>query len=378
MHLLRRASGDGARVQLLGLGHDPARGAGGRRPARDDFGVEADVWSATSFTELRRDGHGGRALEPAAPRRGAAARRTSSERSTAAPARSSRRPTTSARSPDQIRPYVGDAVHGARHRRLRAQRLARQRCAASSRSTATTSCSPRCSALGERRGRAQKAIEKYEHRHRGGAPPWRRLTAGHGPGHRRLHRRPGDRDPRRRRATRSRTRTRSSRSSPTRRRWRSRRRSPASSRSCWSARRQGLEGHAAIAHARGRRRRGRRAADAARRRAPRRPSAPAAAAPSRQAAAPEPPLRPPQRAAPRRRRRRTPSLRVARRAAWPASSASTYRRPGQRPQGPDHGRDVTEGRRAAPPRRRRRGGARPAALAAGRLREVRRGRARRR
>ena len=49
---------------------------------------------------------------------------------------------------------------------------------------------------------------------------------GQGPRHRRLHRRPGHRGAGRGRATRWRSRTRWSRSSPTRRRWRSRRRRP--------------------------------------------------------------------------------------------------------------------------------------------------------
>ena len=47
----RRAAGPAARV-----GDDPARGARRRRAAEADFGVAADVWSVTSFTELRRDG----------------------------------------------------------------------------------------------------------------------------------------------------------------------------------------------------------------------------------------------------------------------------------------------------------------------------------
>ena len=38
------------------LRHDLARGGGRRRPAEDDWGIAADVWSVTSFTELRRDG----------------------------------------------------------------------------------------------------------------------------------------------------------------------------------------------------------------------------------------------------------------------------------------------------------------------------------
>jgi pyruvate dehydrogenase E1 component len=39
-----------------GLRHDPARGAAAADLLASDFGVVADVWSATSFNELRRDG----------------------------------------------------------------------------------------------------------------------------------------------------------------------------------------------------------------------------------------------------------------------------------------------------------------------------------
>ncbi len=44
------------------------------------YGVVADVWSATSFNELRRDGLAARTLEPAAPDREAAHVRRSRER----------------------------------------------------------------------------------------------------------------------------------------------------------------------------------------------------------------------------------------------------------------------------------------------------------
>ncbi|MEJ7893095.1 MAG: pyruvate dehydrogenase (acetyl-transferring), homodimeric type [Solirubrobacteraceae bacterium] len=47
---------DGARVQLMGSGTILREVVAGADLLRDDFGVEADVWSATSFTELRRDG----------------------------------------------------------------------------------------------------------------------------------------------------------------------------------------------------------------------------------------------------------------------------------------------------------------------------------
>ena len=56
LYLLREAPGDGPRVQLLGSGSilREVEAAAGLLAA--DHGVAADVWSATSFTELRRDG----------------------------------------------------------------------------------------------------------------------------------------------------------------------------------------------------------------------------------------------------------------------------------------------------------------------------------
>jgi pyruvate dehydrogenase E1 component len=54
MYLLREA--EGARVQLMGSGTILREVLAGADLLREDFGVEADVWSATSFTELRREG----------------------------------------------------------------------------------------------------------------------------------------------------------------------------------------------------------------------------------------------------------------------------------------------------------------------------------
>jgi pyruvate dehydrogenase E1 component len=59
MYLLREAAKpklqEAARAAAR-LGHDPARGAGRRGAARGRLRRAADVWSVTSFTELRRDG----------------------------------------------------------------------------------------------------------------------------------------------------------------------------------------------------------------------------------------------------------------------------------------------------------------------------------
>jgi pyruvate dehydrogenase E1 component len=56
MYLLRERTGDGPRVQLLGSGTILREVEAATDLLHDDFGVKADVWSAPSFTELRRDG----------------------------------------------------------------------------------------------------------------------------------------------------------------------------------------------------------------------------------------------------------------------------------------------------------------------------------
>jgi pyruvate dehydrogenase E1 component len=56
MYPLREASGDGPRVQLLGSGTMLLEVLAAASLLEQDWGVAADVWSVTSFTELRRDG----------------------------------------------------------------------------------------------------------------------------------------------------------------------------------------------------------------------------------------------------------------------------------------------------------------------------------
>ncbi|MGA0264631.1 MAG: pyruvate dehydrogenase (acetyl-transferring), homodimeric type [Lysobacterales bacterium] len=56
MYLLREAEGDGHRVQLLGSGAILREVIAAAEILDREFGVKADIWSATSFTELRRDG----------------------------------------------------------------------------------------------------------------------------------------------------------------------------------------------------------------------------------------------------------------------------------------------------------------------------------
>jgi pyruvate dehydrogenase E1 component len=56
MYLLQASSADGPRVQLLGSGTILNEVLAAASILEDEFGVAGDVWSVTSFTELRRDG----------------------------------------------------------------------------------------------------------------------------------------------------------------------------------------------------------------------------------------------------------------------------------------------------------------------------------
>ncbi|MDE2287480.1 MAG: alpha-ketoglutarate dehydrogenase [Burkholderiales bacterium] len=56
IYRLPSASADAARVQLLGAGAILGEVLIARQMLKDDWGIEAAVWSVTSFTELQRDG----------------------------------------------------------------------------------------------------------------------------------------------------------------------------------------------------------------------------------------------------------------------------------------------------------------------------------
>jgi pyruvate dehydrogenase E1 component len=56
MYVLREGTGDTARVQLLGSGTILREVIAGAELLESDFGIASDVWSVTSFTELRREG----------------------------------------------------------------------------------------------------------------------------------------------------------------------------------------------------------------------------------------------------------------------------------------------------------------------------------
>ena len=56
IHRISTAEGDGPRAQLLASGVGVPWALEAQQLLRDDWGVQADVWSVTSWTELRRDG----------------------------------------------------------------------------------------------------------------------------------------------------------------------------------------------------------------------------------------------------------------------------------------------------------------------------------
>jgi pyruvate dehydrogenase E1 component len=55
LHRISAPDGSDAKVRLLGSGAILREVEAGAQLLRDDFGVDAEVWSATSFTELARD-----------------------------------------------------------------------------------------------------------------------------------------------------------------------------------------------------------------------------------------------------------------------------------------------------------------------------------
>ena len=133
----------GPRVQLLGSGTILREVEAAAELLEQDFGVAADVWSATSFTELARDGIDAdrwNMLHPGQePRTGwvdAAAGR--------APGRSGRRRDGLHAGLRRADPALGAAAGtGCWAPTVSAARTTGRRCAGISRSTATTSCSPR-------------------------------------------------------------------------------------------------------------------------------------------------------------------------------------------------------------------------------------------
>ena len=138
----RGARGSKLQAQILGSGAIMGEVIKAQQILGEKYGVAADVWSVTSYTELYRDGLGGRALEHAAPGRDAegAVRHRAARRPAGRVRRGVRLHEDPAR---RHRPLAAAPDAPARHRRLRPQREPRRRCATSSRSTPGSSCSPR-------------------------------------------------------------------------------------------------------------------------------------------------------------------------------------------------------------------------------------------
>ena len=83
-------TGEGPRVQLMASGVGFPWIDEAQRLLAEEWGVQADLWSVTSWNELARDARRRRGVEPAPPRRGAPHGRTSATSWPARRARSSR------------------------------------------------------------------------------------------------------------------------------------------------------------------------------------------------------------------------------------------------------------------------------------------------
>ena len=132
------------KVQLLGSGTILREVIAGAELLEKDFGISADIWSATSFNQLRRDGLEVAALEHAASRKPSRARLLRRAVPEGPPGSGDRRDRLheSVRRPDPA-VHADAQLRRARHRRLRPLRHAQGAARASSKSTATTSRSRR-------------------------------------------------------------------------------------------------------------------------------------------------------------------------------------------------------------------------------------------
>jgi pyruvate dehydrogenase E1 component len=111
MYLLREATQpERPRVQLMGSGTILREVQAGAELLRDDFGIDADVWSVTSFTELRRDGleveRFNRLHPTAEPRRAFVEQRLADHPGPIVAATDYMRAFA-----DQIRPFIGDRYY---------------------------------------------------------------------------------------------------------------------------------------------------------------------------------------------------------------------------------------------------------------------------
>ena len=109
MYRVREAQGERERVQLLGSGTILREALAAAELLRDDFQVDADVWSVTSFSELRREGsevERWNLLHPSEPQRLTAVEECLAERAGPVIAASDWVRAV----PEQIRPFVRPAT----------------------------------------------------------------------------------------------------------------------------------------------------------------------------------------------------------------------------------------------------------------------------
>ena len=132
---------------------------------KSDWGVAADIWSCPTFTELRARRQCRRRAGTCCIRPNAARCRTSSRASTTTTGRSSPPPTTCACSPTRSVRSCRTPLRGARHRRLRPLRYAREAAHLLRGQSRTTSRSPRSrrwpTTARSRRPRSRKPSRKY-------------------------------------------------------------------------------------------------------------------------------------------------------------------------------------------------------------------------
>ena len=159
------AEGDGPKAQLLASGVAVQWALEAQRLLQEDWNVQADVWSVTSWNELRRDGLATDEHNFMNPDgRAAGALRDQGARRRTRPVRRGVRLHAGGAGPD--RAVGAGRLRVAGHRRLRAVRHPRVRCAGTSRSTRPRSW---CKVLGElvRRGEVKpeatrEAIDRYQ------------------------------------------------------------------------------------------------------------------------------------------------------------------------------------------------------------------------
>ena len=143
IHRISTAEGEGPRAQILASGVGVPWALEAQQLLRDDWGVQADVWSVTSWTELRRDGLAADEHNFLHPD-GRAAHRVPHRQAAGCRGPGRRRERLHARRAGPDPPVGAEPLRDPRRRRLRLLGHARRPRAGSSRSTARRSSCARC------------------------------------------------------------------------------------------------------------------------------------------------------------------------------------------------------------------------------------------